>query len=49
MKDYRMQKYDKSRVAHVNTSDVCLSAVIGVFALWLLWVSSSLLIHFVGV
>ena len=37
----------KSRVSQIKMADVCNSTVIGIFALWVVWVSTSLLINLV--
>lgn len=47
MKENRMQELGKKRVMEIRMSDICNSAVIGILALWLVWVSTSLLIHFI--
>ena len=41
-----MQELGKKRVLEINLVDICNSAVIGIFALWMVWVSTSVLIHF---
>jgi len=46
MKENRMHELGKKRVAEIRMVDVCNSAVIGTFALWMVWVSTTLLIHF---
>jgi len=46
MKENRMHELGKSRVSEIKMADICNSAVIGTFALWVVWVSTSLLIHF---
>ena len=43
--DNRIHELGKSRVAKIKMSDICNSAVLGIFALWVVWVSTSLLIH----
>jgi len=46
MKENRMHELGKSRVLEIKMADICNSAVIGTVALWAVWVSTSLLIHF---
>jgi len=46
MNKNRMQEVGKSRVAQVIMADVCNGTVIGIIALWVIWVSTSVLIHF---
>jgi len=47
MERNRMHELGKSRVAQIKMTDVCNSTVIGIIALWVVWVSTSLLIHFI--
>ncbi len=46
MKENRMHELGKQRVLEINPVDICNRAVIGTFALWLVWISTSLLIRF---
>ena len=46
MKENRMHELGKSRVSEIKMTDIWNSAVIGIFALWVVWVSTSMLIHF---
>lgn len=46
MNENRMHELGKNRVAEIKMADIFNSAVIGTFALWLVWVSTSLLIYF---
>jgi len=46
MKENKMHEIGKNRHAQVKMSDICNSAVIGIFALWMIWISTSVLIHF---
>jgi hypothetical protein len=46
MKRSRMHELGKSRVAQIKMADVCNSTVIGIIAMWVVWVSTSLLIRF---
>ncbi|MFC1845131.1 hypothetical protein ACFLZ5_10140 [Thermodesulfobacteriota bacterium] len=48
MKDYRKDEIGKKRHAKLKTSEVCNGAVIGIAALWLIWVSTSVLLHVAG-
>lgn len=48
MKEKRMHELAKSRVAQIKMADIFNGAVIGIFALWAVWVSTSLLIRFIG-
>ena len=41
------QELGKSRVAEVKAAHIFNGAVLGIIALWGIWVSTSLLIHFV--
>ena len=41
-----MYELGKKRVLEINPVDICNRAVIGTFALWLVWIATSLLIHF---
>ena len=45
MKNERIRELGKDRYAQITMANLCNSAVIGVFALWIIWVSTSLLIH----
>jgi len=47
MNENRMHELAKDRVAQIKMTDICNSTVIGVFALWLVWVATSVLIRFV--
>ena len=47
MKTERMRELERNHSEQINVADICNSAVIGIFALWVIWVSTSLLIHFV--
>ena len=46
MKESRMHEFGKQRVLEINPVDICNRAAIGTFVLWLIWISTSLLIHF---
>ena len=46
MKRNRKHEFGKSRVAQITKEEVCNSTVIGIIALWVVWVSTSLLIRF---
>ena len=46
MKTERMRELERSRSEQIGIADICNSTVIGIFALWVIWVSTSLLIHF---
>ena len=46
MKENKMYELGKNRVSEIKMGDICNSAVLGTFALWLVWVSTSVLIHF---
>ena len=46
MKTEKMRELERNRTEQINMADICNSAVIGIFALWVIWVSTSLLIHF---
>ena len=48
MKDYRKDKIGKKRHQQLKMADVGNGIVIGIAALWMIWVSTSMLIHFVG-
>ena len=45
MKNAKMIDLGKNRHAQVKMSDICNGAVIGIFALWVVWISTSVLIH----
>ena len=47
MKENRIHELNKKRAAEISMSDICNGTVLGIFALWVVWVSTSLLIHFV--
>jgi len=47
MNENRMHELAKNRVAQIKMADICSSAVIGVFARWLVWVASAVLSRFV--
>jgi hypothetical protein len=47
MNENRIQELSKNRDEQINMAEICNSAVIGIFALWVIWVSTSLLIHFI--
>ena len=47
MKNERMQELGKERYAQITMANICNSTVIGIVALWIIWVSTSLLIHIV--
>jgi hypothetical protein len=47
MNENRIQELSKNRYEQITMADICNSAVIGIFALWVIWVSTSLLIHFI--
>jgi hypothetical protein len=42
-----MHELAKERVSQIKMADICNSAVIGIFALWLVWGATSVLIRFV--
>lgn len=46
MRKNRISELGKSRVSQIKMVDICNSAVIGILALWSVWVSTSLLIRF---
>jgi hypothetical protein len=46
MEENRMIELGKNRLSEIKMADICNSAVAGIFALWVVWVSTSLLIHF---
>jgi len=48
MKDYRKEELGKTRHHQLRMADVCNGTVIGILALWMIWVSTSMLIHFIG-
>jgi len=37
----------KSRVMGINRKNLCFMAVAGILALWIVWISTSVLIHFI--
>jgi hypothetical protein len=45
MKDYRKNEIGKNRHQQLKMKDVCNGAVIGLAALWMIWISTSVLIH----
>ena len=45
MKDYRINEIGKNRHQQLRMKDVCNAAVIGLAALWMIWISTSVLIH----
>ena len=45
MKDESIQELGKARNEQITLANICNSTVIGIFALWIIWVSTSLLIH----
>ena len=47
MKNNRLYELGKSRVSEINKADILNSTVLGIFALWAVWLSTSLIIHFV--
>jgi hypothetical protein len=46
MKRKRMQELGKNRVTQIKMADICNSTVVGILAIWVVWLSSSLLIRF---
>jgi len=46
MNKNRMHELGKNRFAQVKMEDICNRTVIGIVALWVIWVSTSVLIHF---
>jgi hypothetical protein len=48
MKDYRKDLIGKRRHAKLKKSEILNGTVIGIASLWLIWVSTSVLLHFVG-
>ncbi len=48
MKDYRKEEIGKTRHHQLRMADVCNGTVIGIVALWMIWVSTSVLIHLAG-
>jgi len=46
MKNDRIDELGKNRYAQVKIADVCNRTVIGAFVLWIMWISTSLLIRF---
>jgi len=47
MRSQKLRELERNRSEQINIADICNSAVIGIFALWVIWVSTSLLIHFI--
>lgn len=47
MEKSRMRELGKSRVAQIKMADVCNCTVIGIVAIWGVWISTSLLIRFI--
>jgi len=45
MKNERIRELGKERYEQITMVNICNSTVIGIFALWIIWVSTSLLIH----
>ena len=45
MKDYRINEIGKKRHQQLRMKDVWNGAVIGLAALWMIWISTSVLIH----
>lgn len=46
MEKNKIHELGKNRVSQIRMADVCNSTVIGILALWVVWVSTSLLIRF---
>ena len=46
MRNNRMQDIGKSRVSQIKMEDMYNRAVIGVFSLWTIWATTSLLIRY---
>lgn len=46
MDEDRRHELAKARVAQIKMADICNSTVIGILALWLVWVATSVLIRF---
>ena len=46
MNENIMHEMAKNRMSKIKMADICNSVVIGIFALWAVWVSTSMLIHF---
>jgi hypothetical protein len=47
MKEKRIDELGRDRMARVSKADVFNGTVIGILTLWVVWASTSLLIHFV--
>ncbi len=47
MREKRMHELAKSRLTEIKMADIFNGTVIGIIALWAVWVSTSLLIHFI--
>ena len=46
MKKERMLELGRKRYGQVSVAEIFTSTVMGVFSLWVIWVSTSMLIHF---
>jgi len=47
MQENWRQEHGKSRAVEINRTNICYGAVVGFLALWIVWISTSVLIHFV--
>jgi hypothetical protein len=45
MKDYRKNEIGKNRHQQLKMKDVSNATVLGLAALWMIWISTSVLIH----
>lgn len=46
MKKERMVELGKKRYGQVSVAEICTGTIMGFFSLWVIWVSTSMLIHF---
>ena len=46
MRNSRMLEHGKNRVSQIKAEDIYNRAVIGIFALWSVWATTSLIIKF---
>ncbi len=46
MKKKRRHELGKDRVAQTKMTDICNGSVLGILAIWVVWLSTSLLIRF---
>ena len=47
MKEKRIDELSRNRMSQISKADVFNGTVIGILTLWVVWASTSLLIHFV--